>query len=295
MGQFVLSKSTGSELSDSLTQEDEAFRSRDLSGSEVAYLLMDAVYEPWRRGGSKTGVLCVWAICVEGRKVLLTLSTANSESSERCLEVVRDAVKRGLQTPVTITTEGAVGLTKALAAIWPQSLRLRCGFHQRQNFPQQVPPQAWPECKALVADLRDAPTVTEAERRRQALGAEYHLDFPEACRCLLEEGKASLNHLQVPPRHQPYVRTSNRAERACAEERRRPKVLPQLGDEGGLVKLVFAVLIRGSDRWGKKGFREFAQQQIRNLRRQLKLDEHAVSVPNPKAESQPRRSAASAA
>ena len=60
---------------------------------------MDAVYEPLRRWGSKTGVFCVWAICVDGRKVLLTLSTANSESYESCLEVLRDLVKRGLQTP----------------------------------------------------------------------------------------------------------------------------------------------------------------------------------------------------
>jgi transposase-like protein len=149
-----------------------------------------------------------------------------------------------------------------------------------QNLQQKVPPQAWPEFKALVADMRDAPTVTEAERRRQAIVAEYHLDFPEACRCLLEDGKASLSHLQVPPRHQQYVRTSNLAERAFEEERRRTKVIPQLWDEGGLVKLVFAVLIRVSDRWGKKCFSEFAQQQIRNLRRQLKLDGQAVSVPN---------------
>jgi len=80
LGQFVLSKSAVSELTDTLSQEYEAFRTRDLSGYEVASLCMDAVSEPLRRWGSKTGVFCVWAICVEGRKVLLTLSTANRES-----------------------------------------------------------------------------------------------------------------------------------------------------------------------------------------------------------------------
>jgi len=80
LGQFVLSKSTGGELTNSLTQEDEAFRTRDLSGYEGAYLFLEAVYEPLRRWGSKMGVLCVWAICVDGRKVLLSLSTANRES-----------------------------------------------------------------------------------------------------------------------------------------------------------------------------------------------------------------------
>lgn len=295
LGQFVLSKSTVSELTDTLKQEYEALRTRDLRGYEVAYLFIDAVYEPLRRWGSKTGVLCVWAICVDGRKVLLSLSTANSESQESSLEVLRDLLKRGLQTPVTITTDGAVGLTKAIDAIWPRSLRIRCWFHKMQNLQQKVPPQAWPEFKALVVDMRDAPTGAEAARRRQALVAEYHLDFPEACRCLLDDATASLNHLSVPPRHQQYVRTSNLAERAFEEERRRTKVIPHLWDEGGLVKLVLAVLIRVSERWGKKGFSEFEQQQIRSLRRKLALDEHQVSSSDPKPDPHPRRSAASAA
>jgi len=295
LGQFVLSKSTVSELTDSLTQEYEAFRTRELGGYEVAYLFMDAVYEPLRRWGSKTGVLCVWAICVDGRKVLLSLSTANRESQESCLEVLRDLLKRGLQTPVTITTDGAIGLTKAVDAIWPKSLRIRCWFHKMQNLQEKVPPQAWPEFKALVMDMRDAPSVAEAERRRQELVKRYQLDFPEACRCLLDDAQASLNHLHVPQRHQQYVRTSNLAERAFEEERRRTKVIPQLWEEGGLVKLVFAVLIRVSERWGKKCFSEFEQQQIRSLRQRLKLDEQEVSMPNPTGEPQPRRSAASAA
>src|SRR5215471_20442469 len=124
--------------------------------------------------------------------------------------------------------------------------------------------------------MRDAPTVPEAERRRQLIVNRYQRDFPAACRCLLDDGKASLNHLYLPPRHQQYVRTSNLAERAFEEERRRTKVIPQLWDEGGLVKLVFAVLMRVSERWGKKCFSEFEQQQIGNLRRQLKLDEPQV-------------------
>jgi putative transposase len=295
VGQFVLSKSTVSELTDTLAQEYEAFRTRDLSGYEVAYLFMDAVYEPLRRWGSKTGVFCVWAICVDGRKVLLTLSTANSESYESCLEVLRDLVKRGLQTPVTITTDGAPGLTKALDVIWPKALRIRCWFHKMQNLQQKVPPQAWPEFKALVADMRDAPTVPEAERRRQLIVNRYQRDFPEACRCLLDDAEASLNHLYIPQRHQQYVRTSNLAERAFEEERRRTKVIPHLWDEGSVTKLVFAVLIRVSERWGKKCFSEFEQQQIRSLRRRRQLDDQEVRISDPKPDSPSRRSAASAA
>jgi transposase-like protein len=295
VGQFVLSKSTVSDLAGSLTEEYEAFRTRDLSQEPVAYLFIDTVYEPLRRWDQKTGVLCVWAIGEDGRKVLLSLSLTNSESYESCIEVLRDLSKRGMPPPVTITTDGALGLTKAIDIMWPKSLRLRCWFHKMQNLEQKVPEQAWPAFKALVADMRDAPSRTKAEERRDQIIALYQREFPEACRCLLDDAEASLNHLEVPKRHQQYVRTSNLAERAFVEERRRTKVIPHLLDERSLVQLVFAVLLRVSNKWNKKSFSTLEQQQIRHLRRQRQLDEQEVRIDRMQSETPTRRSAASAA
>jgi putative transposase len=295
LGHFVLSKSTVSELSDTLSQESEAWRTRDLSKEAVAYLFMDTVYEPLRRWGQKTGVLCVWAICEDGRKVLLSLSTTNSESYESCLEVVRGLVKRGMQTPVTITTDGALGLTQAIDAMGPKSKRIRGWLHKMQNLQQKVPARAWPEFKALIVDMRDAPTREKAEERRDAIVERYQHEFPEACRCLLDDADASLNHLAVPQRHQQYVRTSNLVERAFVEDRRRTQVIPHLWEEQSVVNRVFGVWIRVSERWEKKRFSEVEQQQIRDLRRRLKLDEPEVSTLEPTTQLPSRRSAASAA
>jgi transposase-like protein len=100
--------------------------------------------------------------------------------------------------------------------------------------------------------MRDAPTFAAGQHRFERLVAEYQGTFPDACRCLADDVAASLNHLKVPLRHRQYVRTSNLAERAFEEERRRTKVIPHLWDEASLVQLVFAVLIRVSERWGKK-------------------------------------------
>jgi len=295
VGQFVVSKSTVSEMAESLTEEYETFRTRDLSHEPVAYLFIDTVYEPLRRWGQKTGILCVWAICEDGRKVLVSLSLTNSESYESCIEVFRDLGNRGMRPPVTITTDGALGLTKAIDAMWPKSLRIRCWWHKMKNLQQKVPDQAWPAFKALVVDMRDAPSRKKAEERRDQIVALYQREFPEACRCLLEDAEASLNHLEVPQRHQQYVRTSNLAERAFVEERRRTKVIPHLQDERSLVQLVFAVLIRVSEKWNKKSFSALEQQQIRRLRQQRQLDEQEESIGDPITNHQPRRSAASAA
>ena len=209
--------------------------------------------------------------------------------------MLRGLVKRGLRTPITSTTDGAGGLSKAIDAMWPQSLRLRCWFPKRQNFQQKVPTRAGPEVKALLVDMRDAPTPEKAEQRREALVEKYQGECPELGRCLLEDADASLNHLAVPQRQQHYVRTSNLGERACVEERRRTKVIPHLWNEGEVVMLVYGVLIGVRERWGKKCFSEFEQQQLRSLRAQLKLDEEEVSVGEISQPVQTRRSAASAA
>ena len=210
------------------------------------------------------------------------------------MEVWRGLAKRGRPTPVTITPDGAMGLTKAIDAMWPKSLRIRCWFHKMQNLQQKVPAHLWPEVKAVLVDMRDAPTPEKAEKRRAASVAQSHRELPEACRGLLAEAAASLNPLLVPQRHPQEVRTSTLVERACVEERRRTKVIPPLWGETSLVNLVFGVLSRVSDRWGKKGVSELEQHQIRNLRVKLKLDEQEVSIPAP-SEPLSRRSAASAA
>lgn len=53
VGQFVLSKSTVSDMAESLAEEYAAFRTRDLRQEPVASLFIDTVYEPCRRWGRK--------------------------------------------------------------------------------------------------------------------------------------------------------------------------------------------------------------------------------------------------
>jgi transposase-like protein len=149
--------------------------------------------------------------------------------------------------------------------------------------------------QAWLVDMRAAPRREKAEQRREALVERYQREFPELCRCLLDDTDARLTHLEVPQRHQQYGRTANLVARACVEERRRTKVLPPLWTDGSLVHVVFGVLIRVSERWGKKCCSEFEQQQIRSLRARLKLDEQEVSTNEVSVHVPTRRSAASAA
>src|SRR5262249_18337801 len=56
--------------------------------------------------------------------------------------------------------------------------RRHCSTLQMQNLQQKVPPRAWPEVKALLVDVRDAPTREKAEQRRDAIREQYQREFP---------------------------------------------------------------------------------------------------------------------
>jgi transposase-like protein len=136
--------------------------------------------------------------------------------------------------------------------------------------------------------------VAAGQRRFPPLLAPYQHTDPEACRCLSDDLEASLHHRKVPARHQQYVRPSNLAARAVEEERRRTKVLPHLWDEQRWLQLVFAVLLRVSERWGKKQCRAFEQHQSWARRQTLALDAPLVTTDLAPRARRPRRSAASA-
>ena len=293
MGRFVLSDTSVSVITDRLIAEYEAFRTRRLDGFDVAYLYLDAVYEPLKRYGCTTAVVCTWARLVDGAAVLIDLRTGNGESTEATLAILRDLVSRGLQTPLTVTSDGAAGVTQAIDVMWPTSKRIRCWVHKMRNLKDKCPPERWAAIKAQLSDIRDAPTVEDGHHRLDAFVAQHERTFPELCRCLQTDRQATLNHLHVPHRHRIYVRTTNLVERSFVEERRRTKITGHLWDETRLVKLVFAVLMRVSDRWSKRQFSPLEERTLCRLRDQWGLASH-TQQPNVPLKPKSRRSAGGA-
>jgi transposase-like protein len=261
--QALLSKSAVSRVTEILWAEFEAFAKRDLATFDVIYLFCDAVYESLRQqAGCRQAILVTWAICSDGSKVLLHLSLGNKESSDAWLEHLRSVVARNLPVPLTVTTDGAPGLIKAVEAMWPESERIRCWFHKMQNVLEKVPEQMREPIKRLLQDVRDAPDHQTGMTRARAMIECYQRELPSAMACLAEDLEATLAHLKLPSLHQKMIRTTNLCERSFVEERRRSKVIPHFFDERSCLKLVFATLWRASQRWRGVRFTEMEKQQL---------------------------------
>lgn len=273
-GDQVLSKSSVSRVTEILWQDYEEFRQRDLSGDDVEYLFVDAVYESVRRlFGLKEALLAAWGVRRDGSKVLLSLRLGNKERYEDWLEVLRDLVKRGMRVPVAVTSDGAPGLIKAIEAVYGRSLRLRCWFHRMQNLAGKVPPAVWPEIKAEITAIRDASSYQQGKELALTFIQRHKDEYPSLVTCLTEDLEASLAHLKLPVRHRKSVRTTNLIERSFEEERRRTKVIPGFFTEKSCLKLVFSVLVNASKRWRRIPMDDMELKRIDVLRQELGLDQ----------------------
>ena len=269
-GNRLLSRTAVSQITEVLWDEYEAFAERDLSGFEVEYLFLDAVYESLRlQGGGKEGILSAWAICSDGRKVMLHLALGNKETYSNWLEFLRDLVRRGLQTPVLVTTDGAPGLIRAVEEVFPNSLRQRCLAHKTRNVTDKLPDSVRAEIKIMIRAAYYAPNREVADMIAADTLRTYQSEYQSAMRSFQDDWEACVAYLRCPTIHHKRIRTTNLLERSFLEERRRTKTIPRFFTEKACLKLVFATLWRASLRWQSVKMSEIERQQLKLLRREL--------------------------
>ena len=281
-GELLLGRSAVSELTDSLWEEYQAFCQRDLSGFEVEYVFLDAVYESLRRqAGLKEGVLVAWAICRDGRKVLLHMALGNKESLDAWRDFIRDMVRRGLRIPTLVTTDGAPGLIAALEEVWPRSLRQRCLVHKKRNILARVPDSARQEVNKALNGVYHAANREVADMLAADFITRYSEGYPSAVSSFQDDLPACLAFLKCPLIHHKRIRTTNLLERAFLEQRRRTKTIPRFFDERSCLKLVFATLWQASERWQNVRMSDIECKQLDHLHHELKLEDAPSTKPEP--------------
>jgi len=272
-GEMLLGRTAVSELTDSLWEDYQVFCQRDLSSFEVEYVFLDAIYESLRiQAGLKEALLVAWAICRDGRKVLLHMQLGNKESLPAWRHFLRDMVKRGLPAPTLVATDGAPALLAAVEEIWPKSLRQRCLAHKKRNVLDKVPDSARQEVKRAVSAVYNAPNREVADLLSSNFVERYSHLYPSAVTCFQDDLDACLAFLNCPAVHHSRIRTTNLLERAFVEERRRTKTIPRFFNERSCLKLVFATLWQASQRWHNVRMSDLECQQLNHLRHRLGLD-----------------------
>src|SRR5215218_3531200 len=158
----------------------DAWNRRDLAGEDAVRLILDGTVVRVRldRKATTISLLVVLGVRRDGQKVLLMAKSMGGESEAAWRAVLDDLVGRGLRTPEFLITDGAAGLDRALAALWPEVPSQRCTVHKHRNLLAHAPDALQEEVTADYTDMIYAVTAAEVQARRRAFLRKWRLKCP---------------------------------------------------------------------------------------------------------------------
>lgn len=156
-----------------------------------------------------------------------------------------DLVARGLRAPELLIVDGAPGLEKALAALWPDVPAQRCTVHKHRNLLAHAPDRLHGEISADDQDMIYAATAKEVEQRRKAFLRKWRLKCRAVAASLEEAGERLFTFTRLPANQWKSARTTNAVERLHEEFKRRIKTQTMLPSAETAAMLFWALLASG--------------------------------------------------
>ena len=140
------------------------------------------------RKATSISLLVALGVRADGQKMLLAIKSMGGESEAAWRALLDDLVRRGLPTPELVVVDGAPGLEKALAALWPDMAVQRCTVHKHRNLLAHAPERLHEEISNDYRDMIYAATCGEVETRRKAFIRKWRLKSRAVADSLEEAG-----------------------------------------------------------------------------------------------------------
>jgi len=246
------SKSQVSALAGRLDTELGAWRERPLTAPSYPYVWVDARYEHVRIDGRviSQGVLLVSGLRGDdGRRELLGVAVADTESAATYQEVFRSLKARGLTGVRLVISDDHAGLRQAIAKHFQGASWQRCQVHVTRNLCGQVAATKRANLAAGLREVFAAPTWSQAQAVASRLAEQWRTSHPRVAEQLEEDLEDCLNCLAFPAAQQVRIRTTNGLERLSQEIKRRTRVVRIFPNREACLRLVTALAAEQSDEW----------------------------------------------
>jgi putative transposase len=243
----AVGKDTVSRVWRKVKSDWDAWNARSLAEEPIVRLILDGTVVRVRldRKATSISLLVVLGVREDGQKVLLAIKSMGGESTEAWRTVLDDLIKRGLRRPEFLIVDGALGLDKAIAAVWDGVPVQRCTVHKHRNLLAHAPERLHDEVTADYTNMMYAATPEEIEARRKAFIRKWRLKHHAVADSLEEAGDRLFTFTRLPPSQWRSARTTNAIERLHEEFKRRIKTQTVLPSADTAAMLFWALLASG--------------------------------------------------
>jgi len=244
------SKSTVSELCKNLDPVVEEFRNRELT-CNYPFVIVDALYTKVRENGRvrSKGLLSAIGVREDGRREILGLSVADSESETSWSEFFLSLKQRGLSGIDLVVSDNHGGLVNAIKKHFQGVSWQRCQTHFSRNVLDKTPKRLQPEIKQCLNEIYNAPKQEIAQSLRDEMLDTYSQAAPKAMETLEQGFDDIMAVMHLPKKYRKRLRTSNSIERLNQEIRRRERVIRIFPNEASLIRLIGALLMEQDEKW----------------------------------------------
>ncbi|CAG6395269.1 transposase [Actinacidiphila cocklensis] len=176
-----------------------AFQRRDVAGSDYVYVWADGVHPKIRLSQTHSCLLVLMGVRVDGTKELIAIAEGLRESTESWADLLRDCRRRGMRDPMLVVGDGAMGLWRALAEVFPQARHQRRWVHKTRNASNALPKSVQPGAKKALQEMYNAEDRGHAEKAVTAFEKAYGAKFPKATAKITGESTSCWCSTTSPP------------------------------------------------------------------------------------------------
>lgn len=245
------SKSLVSSLTSKLDAELAAWRTRPLDETAYPYLFVDARYEDVRSDGRvmSQGVLIIGGVREDGKREVLAVDVADTESEATYQEQFRQLKARGLSGVELVTSDEHRGLVAAIKRHFQGASHQRCQVHFTRDLMGMVGTSRRGELAAGLRIVFTAPTLVDARRLAAELAEQWRSTHPRVAQLIDEHIEECFACYAFPPAHRQRIRSTNGWERLMQEIKRRTRVIRIFPNREACLRLVTALCAEQSDEW----------------------------------------------
>ncbi len=244
-----MSKDQVSRICRELDGQVEAFRTRPLEGA-YPYLWLDAKHLKVRDSGHvhSKALMVAFAVHESGRREVIGIEIAESETEAGWAAFLRELVARGLEGVRLCVSDDHLGLKAAIAKVLGCPWQ-RCTVHFVRNMHGHCKKGQRNMVSAALREVFNAEDLGDAKERSASVIERLAPTVPKVAVLLEEAEEDLLAFYRFPAAHWSKLRSTNNIERVNKEIARRSDVVGIFPNDASAIRLVGALLIEQNDEW----------------------------------------------